>query len=300
MIPLPPPNTRPHPYRRLSVRDRAALDAASMSSYLDGREVYRRTDCLVLRGRRGGEAALVAVRKPSLEPLFSPVVEAQVLAGPDETAWVTWPETDVGNATALAAAAEPGRPGQRGHRTVRARQLHLGAGAGPGAGNRGGTARAAEAARPGPAGGGLRRGPAAGAAGARRGAGRGPRRRAPGAVVPAAVPWIGDRAGCPGGVPGHPTGAPAAGLAADRLRAVVAVPPSLLRRRARPGRSVPAGPVVHRGRGLRLPSPSAACSNAGWRSTATRPWCRGGPTSTRSARVCGSCCCDGAPVHLDR
>ncbi len=108
MIPLPPPNTRAHPYRGLSVQEiDTALDTASIMSYLDGREVYRRTDYLVLRGRRGG-AALVAVRKASLEPLFSPVVEARVLAGPDETAWVTSPETDVGNATALAAAAEPG------------------------------------------------------------------------------------------------------------------------------------------------------------------------------------------------
>jgi len=48
------------------------------------------------------------VRKASLDPLFSPVVEARVLARPDETAWIVSPETDVGNATALAAAAEPG------------------------------------------------------------------------------------------------------------------------------------------------------------------------------------------------
>ena len=57
---------------------------------------------------REGRTALVAVRKASLEPLFSPVVEARVLAGPAETAWVESPETDVGNATALAAAAAPG------------------------------------------------------------------------------------------------------------------------------------------------------------------------------------------------
>ena len=69
--------------------------------------MYRRTDYLALRDH-GGRTALVAVRKASLEPLFSPVVEARVLAGPDETAWVESPETDVGNATALAAAAVPG------------------------------------------------------------------------------------------------------------------------------------------------------------------------------------------------
>ena len=107
MIPLPPPNTRANPYRGLSVQEldfplteRAVLD------YLDGREVYRRTDFLALRS--GGRTVLVAVRKASLEPLFSPVVEARVLSGPDETVWVDSPQTDVGNATALAAAAAPG------------------------------------------------------------------------------------------------------------------------------------------------------------------------------------------------
>jgi hypothetical protein len=108
MIPLPPPNTRAHPYRGLSVQDvDIPLDPPSILSYLDGREVYRRTDFLVLRDG-GGRTALVAVHKASLDPLFSPVVEARVLAGPEETAWVVSPETDVGNATALAAAAERG------------------------------------------------------------------------------------------------------------------------------------------------------------------------------------------------
>ncbi|MGH8909953.1 MAG: DUF7714 family protein [Egibacteraceae bacterium] len=48
--------------------------------------------------------ALVAVRKAAPPSLFSPVVEARVLAGPDETAWVDSHTTDVGNATALAEA----------------------------------------------------------------------------------------------------------------------------------------------------------------------------------------------------
>lgn len=107
MIPIPPPNTRAHPYRGLSVQEvDIPLTERAILAHLDGREVYRRTDFLALRGARG-ETALVAVRKASLEPLFSPVVEARVLAGPDETSWVTSPGTDVGNATALAAAADP-------------------------------------------------------------------------------------------------------------------------------------------------------------------------------------------------
>ena len=105
MIPLPLPNTRAHPYRGLSVQEVGfRLAEAAILDYLVGREVYRRTDYLALR--HGRETALVAVRKASLEPLFSPVVEARVLAGPAETAWVTSAGTDVGNATALAAAAD--------------------------------------------------------------------------------------------------------------------------------------------------------------------------------------------------
>jgi hypothetical protein len=106
MIPTPAPNTRAHPYRGLSVQDvDFALTERAVLAYLDGREVYRRTDFLALRS--SGQTVLVAVRKADLVPLFSPVTEARVLAGPDETAWIESAETDVGNATSLAAAADP-------------------------------------------------------------------------------------------------------------------------------------------------------------------------------------------------
>lgn len=106
MIELPARNTRAHPYRSLSIQEVGfTLTERAILDHLDGREVYRRTDFLVLRS--GADTALVAVRKASPEPLFSPVVEARVLAGPDEVAWVESPQTDVGNATALAAAADP-------------------------------------------------------------------------------------------------------------------------------------------------------------------------------------------------
>ena len=102
-----PANTRAHPYRGLSVQEvDVPLTEEAILGYLDGREVYRRTDFLALR--HGGATALVEVRKASLEPLFSPVVAARVISGPDDTAWVERPEVDVGNATALADAAVPG------------------------------------------------------------------------------------------------------------------------------------------------------------------------------------------------
>ena len=113
VIPDPEPNTLTRPYRGLSVQEVAVpLTEADLLPFLLGREVYRRTDYLVLRN--GPDAAVVAVRKESLEPLFSPVVEARVLAGPAKVISVTSPSTDVGNATALARAAlAHQRPGAR-------------------------------------------------------------------------------------------------------------------------------------------------------------------------------------------
>lgn len=108
MIPDPAPNTRAHPYRGLSVQETdVPLTGADLVPWLLGREVYRRTEYLALRG--SGGTALLAVRKASLEPLFSPVVDARVLAGPNEVVSVSAPDADVGNATALAAAARAHR-----------------------------------------------------------------------------------------------------------------------------------------------------------------------------------------------
>lgn len=104
MIPTPAPNTITRPYRGLSVQETdIPLTEVDLVPFLLGREVYRRTDYLVLLN--GGGTALVAVRKASLEPLFSPVIEARLLAGPDQVVWVESPDTDVGNASALARAA---------------------------------------------------------------------------------------------------------------------------------------------------------------------------------------------------
>lgn len=80
-----------------------SLTELELVPYLLGREVYRRTDYLVLRNH--SETAVVAVRKASTEPLFSPVVEARVLAVPEQVVSIHAPETDVGNATALARTA---------------------------------------------------------------------------------------------------------------------------------------------------------------------------------------------------
>ncbi|TNC28259.1 DUF7714 family protein [Amycolatopsis alkalitolerans] len=104
MIPEPRANHITRPYRGLSVQEVAVpLTEPAISALLTGREVYRRTEFLVLRN--GSDAALVAVRARERESLFSPVAELRVLSTPDTTVWVDDPSVDVGNATALAAAA---------------------------------------------------------------------------------------------------------------------------------------------------------------------------------------------------
>jgi hypothetical protein len=113
MIPEPARNTVTRPYRGLSVQEvDVPLTEAALLGHLLGREVYRRTEYLVLRN--GDDSALVAVRRAQPQPLFSPVVEARVLAAGDQVAWIRDPATDVANATAMARAAlANARPGVR-------------------------------------------------------------------------------------------------------------------------------------------------------------------------------------------
>jgi hypothetical protein len=113
VISEPEPNTISRPYRGLSIQDvDVSLCPADLIAFLLGREVYRRTNYLVLRN--GENSALVEVRKASETPLFSPVVDARVLAGPEATVFVREPDVDVGNATALGrVAARHERPGAK-------------------------------------------------------------------------------------------------------------------------------------------------------------------------------------------
>jgi hypothetical protein len=107
----PGPNTRSHPYRGLSLQEvDFPLTSPAIVDYLDGREVYRRTDFLALRHR--DETALVMVAKASRDPLFSPVTDALLLAGPDEVAFVEDDGVDVGNASArTGTSTATSRPG---------------------------------------------------------------------------------------------------------------------------------------------------------------------------------------------
>ena len=241
MIEDPAPNTITRPYRGLSVQEvDVPLTELDLVPYLLGREVYRRTDYLLLRN--GTAAAIVAVRKASTEPLFSPVVEVRVLAGPDEVVFVTEPETDVGNATALARAALANRRAGARAYAVQGRYEHVNFIWEPAPI----TIRVTEVVPPQP-----------------------PKLFAmaeqviaydedlppielvldavdirelaaePGGALPAALPRRGSRRRGRGLVPRHPP-AGATRLADGRLRAIAAVPPALLRRRAAPGGHLPA------------------------------------------------------------
>jgi hypothetical protein len=109
MVYAPEPNLMSRPYRGVSVQEvDVPLTTAAITDYLLGREVYRRTEYLILQN--GDDAALVRVGKASFEPLFTPADSVTVLAEPADVAWVHSPETDCGNATGLArAAAASGR-----------------------------------------------------------------------------------------------------------------------------------------------------------------------------------------------
>jgi hypothetical protein len=124
LLAIPGPNTITRPYRGLSVQEvDAPLTQDGIEALLSGRDIYRRTAYLVLRN--AGRTALVAVRPEDPARLFSPVAELLVLSGPEQTAWIDDPGTDVGNASALAEAAHAhGRDGVLAY-VVRGRFEHV-------------------------------------------------------------------------------------------------------------------------------------------------------------------------------
>jgi hypothetical protein len=98
-------NLVPLPYRNVSMQPYAGpMNEGAIVAHLLGREAYRRTEFVVLRGA-GASTAVAAVRKRDPEPFFSEIVEVEVLALPDTCTFVESPETDVANRSALAGLA---------------------------------------------------------------------------------------------------------------------------------------------------------------------------------------------------
>jgi hypothetical protein len=107
------PNVVPGEYRGVALTSvDCDLDEAALTDYFVGREVYRRTRFVVVRG--GGHTAIIAVEKESAEPLFAPVTGVELLAGADECAYLDLDDVDTAVPAALAHAAVTHAPGARG------------------------------------------------------------------------------------------------------------------------------------------------------------------------------------------
>jgi hypothetical protein len=105
-------NLVPRRYRGVSLADvNVPLSPVDLRRHFVGLEGYRRTEYIV--ARRGTDAAVLRVTKASDEPLFSPIIDVEVLAGPDETAYVVAGGVDTAVPTQLARAAHDLAPGRR-------------------------------------------------------------------------------------------------------------------------------------------------------------------------------------------
>ncbi|MGZ4994487.1 MAG: DUF7714 family protein, partial [Methylobacter sp.] len=98
-------NFVPLPYRCVSFQPyEGEMDAAVITQYLLDREVYRRTDIIILHNSRQ-QYAVAAVQRTSSETLFSPLEKVEVLALPDDCVFIADPATDPANRSALAKLA---------------------------------------------------------------------------------------------------------------------------------------------------------------------------------------------------
>jgi hypothetical protein len=93
------------PYRGVSVQPYAGrMSEQVIVDYLMGREAYRRTNFIVLKGP-DSQCALIAIGARDRESLFAPIEHVEVLALPDRCVFVRDPDTDCANRSALAKLA---------------------------------------------------------------------------------------------------------------------------------------------------------------------------------------------------
>jgi len=105
-------NRMPGRYREVAVTtvDFALTEARLRRHFLD-REAYRRTGYVVVHGPDG--VALLEVAKASTEDLFSPIIRVDLLAGPDEAAFIHAPGVDLGVPSQVCLAAIEQAPDAR-------------------------------------------------------------------------------------------------------------------------------------------------------------------------------------------
>ncbi len=98
-------NFVPLPYRCVSFQPYAgAMAAEVIQDYLLSREVYRRTNIVILHGP-GRQYAVAAVQRAGSDNLFTRVEKVEVLALPHDCILLEDPHTDPANRSALARAA---------------------------------------------------------------------------------------------------------------------------------------------------------------------------------------------------
>ena len=98
-------NFVPLPYRSVSYQPyNGALTAAAIEQHILAREVYRRTDVIILHNENQ-EYAVVAVQRRSSEQLFTRVEKLEILALPEQCVFLQSPCTDPANRSALARLA---------------------------------------------------------------------------------------------------------------------------------------------------------------------------------------------------
>jgi hypothetical protein len=98
------PNRMPGRYREVAVTTvDFALTEAALRAHFQGREAYRRTGYVVVHGPGG--VALLEVAKASTEPLFSPIIRVELLAGPADAVYLHAPDVDLGIPSQVCAAA---------------------------------------------------------------------------------------------------------------------------------------------------------------------------------------------------
>lgn len=103
----------------VSDRDRAVsvvglagpLTADRIRAHLLGREAYRHSRYAVVRS--DDAVAVVRLALDDTEPLMSPVTDVELLAGPEETAWLVADAVDTGVPSQLAEAARAHAPWAR-------------------------------------------------------------------------------------------------------------------------------------------------------------------------------------------
>lgn len=98
-------NLVPLPYRRVSYQPYdGPMTEIAIREHLMGREIYRRTDIVVLHAVNGAHA-VAAVQRAASESLFIQAAAIEVLALPDACVFIEDREIDVANRSALAKAA---------------------------------------------------------------------------------------------------------------------------------------------------------------------------------------------------